>query len=54
MLRGVGEPLPRRRAPGLARLGSGRTGRAANASADEARRGRSNRNRGADEGGRCL
>jgi hypothetical protein len=54
MLRGVGEPLPRRRTLGLARLAGGRAGGAADALAGESRRGGPDHHRGADEGGRGL
>jgi hypothetical protein len=54
VLRGVGEPLLRRRAPGLARLAGGRAGGAADAPAGEARRGSPDRHRSTDEGSRCL
>jgi hypothetical protein len=54
MLRSVREPLLRRCTLGLAHRGNSRTGRATDASASEARRGRSHRKRGADEGGCCF
>jgi hypothetical protein len=54
VLRGVGEPLLRRRAPGLACLADGRTGGAADVSTGEARRDSSDRHRSADESGGRL
>jgi hypothetical protein len=54
MLRGIGEPLLRRRAPGLARLADGRAGGAADALAGEARRGSPDRHSSTDEGGCYL
>jgi hypothetical protein len=54
VLRGVGEPLLRRRMLGLASLAGDRAGGAADAPAGEARRGGPDRHRGADEGGRWL
>jgi hypothetical protein len=54
MLQGVGEPLLRWRAPGLARLAGGHARGAADVPTSEARRGSSDRHRSTDEGGRRL
>jgi hypothetical protein len=54
VLWGVGEPLLRRRALGLARLAGSRARGAADALAGESRRSGPDCHRGADEGGHCL
>jgi hypothetical protein len=54
VLRDIGEPLPRRRAPRPVHLGGVCARRAADACAGEARGSHPERNRGTDDGGRCL
>jgi hypothetical protein len=54
MLRDVGEPLLGRRKRGLTRRAGGRAGEAADALANEVRRGSPDRHCSTDEGGCCL
>jgi hypothetical protein len=54
VLRDVGEPLPRRWTPGPTRRSGSHARRATDARIGEARGSRPDRNRGTDDGGRCL